>query len=47
MKEAAGTHAADTEFELPDGKKVTIGEERMACAEALFNPALINDDLVD
>lgn len=28
-------------YELPDGKVITIGNEKFKCAEALFNPALI------
>lgn len=28
-------------YELPDGKVITIGNEKFRCAEALFNPALI------
>ncbi|WAR03266.1 ACT-like protein, partial [Mya arenaria] len=29
-------------MQLPDGKLVTVGNERFRCAEVLFNPSLIN-----
>jgi actin-related protein 2 len=29
-------------FQLPDGRVITIGEERFAAPEALFQPHLIN-----
>lgn len=29
------------DFQLPDGKIVTVGKERMECADILFNPSFI------
>ena len=31
----------EKEYELPDGQKMKIGNERFRCCEALFNPSLI------
>lgn len=31
----------DSTYELPDGRVITIGNEKFRCAEALFNPTLI------
>jgi len=30
-------------YELPDGKVIAIGDERIRCSEALFKPALIGE----
>ena len=43
MKEAGETHACDKNYELPDGKKILIGNERFRCAEAFFNPSLVGN----
>lgn len=43
MKESQETHAADKNYELPDGKKIMIGNERFRCAEALFRPECIKE----
>ncbi|XP_053152418.1 actin-like protein 7A [Hemicordylus capensis] len=32
----------EIEYELPDGKMITIGKERFMCTEMLFKPSLIN-----
>src|SRR5262249_43528675 len=32
-------------YELPDGQKVTVGSERFRCAEALFQPSMVNLDI--
>uniref|UniRef100_A0A8C6V4W9 Actin n=1 Tax=Neogobius melanostomus TaxID=47308 RepID=A0A8C6V4W9_9GOBI len=34
----------DMNYTLPDGKVITIGEERFRCPEALFQPSLIGVD---
>lgn len=45
MKEAGETRACDKNYELPDGKKILIGNERFRCAEALFRPEVIKSDI--
>ena len=30
-------------YELPDGKKIELKEERIKCPEVLFNPSIINN----
>ncbi|XP_054440909.1 actin-like protein 7B [Pteronotus mesoamericanus] len=32
------------DYELPDGKLITIGQERVQCAEMLFKPALVGSN---
>eukprot|EP00123_Amoebidium_parasiticum_P010872 comp20377_c0_seq1/m.25752 comp20377_c0_seq1/g.25752 ORF comp20377_c0_seq1/g.25752 comp20377_c0_seq1/m.25752 type:complete len:393 (-) comp20377_c0_seq1:261-1439(-) len=41
-KLATETTVLTEKYTLPDGRQVTIGEERFAAAEALFQPHLIN-----
>lgn len=36
LKEAKGSH--DKDYVLPDGRKITLGEERFRCGEILFQP---------
>lgn len=36
------SHCADVDFELPDGQRIKIGNERFRCAERLFKPSLID-----
>lgn len=31
----------EKEYELPDGRKIMLGDERFRCAEALFQPSLV------
>ena len=38
MKEADESHACEKNYELPDGRKILIGNERFRCAEILFTP---------
>jgi len=38
IKEAEENHACDKNYELPDGRKILIGNERFKCAEILFQP---------
>eukprot|EP00756_Hemistasia_phaeocysticola_P042785 Hpha_TRINITY_DN16987_c1_g6::TRINITY_DN16987_c1_g6_i1::g.56359::m.56359/K05692/ACTB_G1; actin beta/gamma 1 len=33
-----------TQYELPDGKTITLGKERFMAPELLFNPAIIGDE---
>ncbi|XP_052784461.1 actin-3-like [Mya arenaria] len=42
MSTAATSVTVDASYQLPDGKSVTIGNERFRCAEVLFNPSLID-----
>jgi len=45
MKEAQDNHACEKNYELPDGRKILIGNERFRCAEILFQPSLARHDL--
>ena len=45
MKDAEDSHACEKNYELPDGRKILIGNERFRCPEILFNPQLANHDL--
>ena len=40
LKEAEENHACEKNYELPDGRKILIGNERFKCPEILFNPKL-------
>jgi actin-related protein len=35
------SNRVETNYELPDGQKLTIGNERFLCAEALFKPTML------
>jgi len=45
MKDAEDSHACEKNYELPDGRKILIGNERFRCPEILFNPQLAGHDL--
>jgi actin len=45
MKEAEESHSCEKNYELPDGRKILIGNERFRCAEILFQPHLARHDL--
>jgi actin-related protein len=45
MKEADESHACEKNYELPDGRKILIGNERFRCAEILFQPGHANHEL--
>jgi len=45
MKDAEESHACEKNYELPDGRKILIGNERFRCPEILFNPSLAGHDL--
>lgn len=45
MKEAEESHACEKNYELPDGRKILIGNERFRCAEILFQPGNARHDL--
>ena len=41
METSLSSATLDKSFELPDGRMVTIGNERFRCAESMFQPALV------
>jgi actin-related protein len=45
MKDAEDSHACEKNYELPDGRKILIGNERFRCPEILFTPSLAGHDL--
>jgi actin-related protein len=40
INEAEESHACDKSYEMPDGKKIVLANERFKVAEAIFNPTL-------
>ncbi len=40
LKESLETHSADKSYDLPDGRKITLGSERFKVTEAFFNPTI-------
>ena len=44
MKLYDETSQHDKTFELPDGRKLTLGNQRFRCAEVLFNPTLVGKE---
>jgi len=38
IKEADESHACEKNYELPDGRKILIGNERFRATEIMFNP---------
>ena len=47
MKEADESHACEKNYELPDGRKILIGNERFRCPEYLFKPLEMNGRELD
>ena len=45
MKDAEESHSCERNYELPDGRKILIGNECFRCPEILFNPRLANHDI--
>jgi len=44
MDKAETSSDIDRNYELPDGRVITIGNERFRCAEVLFQPGLIGKE---
>eukprot|EP00466_Bigelowiella_natans_P017606 jgi/Bigna1/145879/aug1.105_g20587 len=44
MRESETSSKCEASYELPDGKSVTIGNERFRCPEVLFTPDLIGQE---
>lgn len=44
-KEAEESHACEKNYELPDGRKILIGNERFRAAEILFQPQIAGHDM--
>ena len=44
MKEQQHNQAVQKNYELPDGRQITIGNERFRCPEVLFQPSLIGKE---
>ena len=44
MQIAKDGSAVEKQYELPDGKEVTIGSEQFRCPEAMFQPSIIGKD---
>lgn len=40
LKESQESNACEMNYEMPDGRKILIGNERFRCPEVLFQPAL-------
>lgn len=45
MKEAEESHSCERNYDLPDGRKILIGEERFRCSEIMFQPNIAGHDL--
>lgn len=45
LKESEESHSCEKNYELPDGRKILIGNERFKCSEILFNPSLAGHEL--
>lgn len=45
IKDAEDSHACEKNYELPDGRKILIGNERFRATEIMFNPQQAGFDL--
>jgi actin-related protein len=45
LKESEESHSCEKNYELPDGRKILIGNERFKCAEILFSPSKAGHEL--
>jgi actin len=46
IKESSESTAFEKLYELPDGRKITLGAERFRCPEALFEPSVAHYEMV-
>jgi actin, other eukaryote len=42
---AKSNSALEKEYELPDGQRISLAEERFQCPEALFKPELLGNEM--
>ena len=44
---AKDVETIETKYELPDGKSLTVGQNRFKCPEALFKPSLLSEGFTE
>mmetsp|Transcript_4149 Transcript_4149/g.6118 ORF Transcript_4149/g.6118 Transcript_4149/m.6118 type:complete len:375 (-) Transcript_4149:75-1199(-) len=45
LSKAENSTSCEQEYDLPDGSKMTVGAERFRCAELLFQPSFIGNEM--
>ena len=45
-KESTKSSAVESQYEMPDGEVITIGNERFRCPEVLFKPSLVGKEML-
>jgi actin-related protein len=45
-KESTKSTSCETQYEMPDGEMITIGNERFRCPEVLFKPSIIGKEIL-
>jgi actin len=45
LKEAESSHSCEKNYELPDGRKILIGNERFRATEIMFHPQLSGQNI--